>query len=184
MPNLTLYTITSILILDSSSTRILAKYFRPPPSLSTTPQQRKFECGLHAKTKKQNSDVLLYENHIVVYKQLLDTTIYVAGNCEENEVMLYNVVVCIKDTLEILLKHSLDKRSMLENYDQVCLAVEETCDDGIILETEPTAVAARVSKPSMDTGVVKVELTEQGLMNAYQMAKEKLKEQIIKGGYM
>jgi coatomer subunit zeta len=112
-------------ILDSDGDRILGKYYNPPhlptqpppvgqQAYITTPQpnpyptlkdQRAFEKGLFEKTKKQTSDVILYDNKLVVYKQAVDSTIYVIGGAEENEIMLYLVVVALKDCLDALLRY-------------------------------------------------------------------------------
>ena len=116
----------AILILDSDGNRILAKYYEPPhlpttlghpPSSQiqyiTAPQpnpyptlkdQRVFEKGLFDKTKKQSSDVILYDNRLVVYKSAADVTMYVVGGAEENEIMLYLVVVALRDCLDALLR--------------------------------------------------------------------------------
>jgi coatomer subunit zeta len=118
--------LVAILILDSDGNRVLAKYYEPPhlpttaahpPSSQiqyiTAPQpnpyptlkdQRVFEKGLFDKTKKQSSDVILYDNRLVVYKSVADVTMYVVGGAEENEIMLYLVVVALKDCLDALLK--------------------------------------------------------------------------------
>jgi coatomer subunit zeta len=42
----------------------------------------------------------------VVYKQIVEGTIYVIGGAEENEIMLYLVVVALRDCLDALLKYS------------------------------------------------------------------------------
>jgi hypothetical protein len=151
------YLTIAILILDSDGNRILAKYYQPPhlgpPSAAhqryiTTPQpnpyptvkdQKTFEKGLFEKTKKQSSDVILFDNKLVVYKQAVDATLYVVGGPEENEIMLYLVVVALRDCLDVLLRyapfdnspsHSVDRRTILENYDLVALCIDEICDDG------------------------------------------------------
>jgi coatomer subunit zeta len=115
----------AILILDSDGNRVLGKYYQsphlssvPPTTLqstyTTTPQpnpyptlkeQRTFEKGLFEKTKKQTSDVILFDNKLVVYKQAVDVTMYVVGGAEENEIMLYLVVVALRDCLDALLKY-------------------------------------------------------------------------------
>jgi coatomer subunit zeta len=56
------------------------------------------------KTKKQASDVIIFDNKLVVYKQAVDATIYVIGGVEENEIMLYLVVVALRDCMDALLK--------------------------------------------------------------------------------
>jgi hypothetical protein len=41
----------------------------------------------------------------VVYKQGVDVTMYVVGGAEENEIMLYLVVVALRDCLDAMLKY-------------------------------------------------------------------------------
>ena len=118
---MSLHSVTAILILTadaaSDSARIFAKYFSPPHSsassgiqLPTQPyanlkEQKSFEKGLLEKTAKQTSDVILYDNRVVVFKNEGDVMIYVVGSAEENEILLYNVVLALRDSLSILLKY-------------------------------------------------------------------------------
>ena len=69
---------------------------------------------------------------------------------------------------------------MIENYDLVSLAIDETVDDGIILETDPVVVASRVSKPPAQdiVNVKEIDLSEQGLLNAWDFGKRKLAERL------
>jgi hypothetical protein len=77
---------------------------------------------------------------------------------------------------------------MLENYDLVALCIDEICDDGhvplmycanarIILETDAANICSRVTKPpATDITNVKVDLSEQGLRNAYKSVRELARE--------
>jgi coatomer subunit zeta len=119
-PNLTLFTINAILILSTDdSSRILAKYYsaphqpsstskkESPPGVNPYPQlkdQKSFEKGLLEKTAKQTSDIILYDNRVVVFKMESDVMMYVVGGPDENEVLLFNVVLALRDSLAILLK--------------------------------------------------------------------------------
>lgn len=69
---------------------------------------------------------------------------------------------------------------MIENYDLVSLAIDEIVDDGIILETDAMVVASRVSKPPAQdiVNVKEIDLSEQGLMNAWDFGKRKLAERL------
>lgn len=71
-----------------------------------------------------------------------------------------------------------DKRTIVENYDLVTLAIDELIDDGIILETDPVLIASRVSRaPAPDAPNMKnIDLSEQGLMNAWEFGKRRLAE--------
>ena len=53
-------------------------------------------------------------------------------------------------------------------------------DDGIILETDPVVVASRVSKPPAQdiVNVKEIDLSEQGLLNAWDFGKRKLAERL------
>jgi hypothetical protein len=44
-----------------------------------------------------------------VYKQAVDVTMYVVGGVEENEIMLYLVVVALRDCLDALLKYMIPR---------------------------------------------------------------------------
>ncbi|OAP54825.1 hypothetical protein AYL99_11273 [Fonsecaea erecta] len=189
-PSMSLHSVVAILILctDSSpdSSRLFAKYYNPPHAAAVQqhppqPQpyphlkeQKAFEKGLLEKTSKQTSDVILYDNKVVVFKMESDVMLYVVGGAEENEILLYNVVLALRDTLSILLKNSTDKRTIMENYDLVTLAIDEIVDDGIVLETDPVMVASRVSKaPAQDAPNMKnIDLSEQGIQNLWEFGKK------------
>lgn len=80
-------------------------------------------------------------------------------------------------------RNSTDKRTIIENYDLVSLAIDEIVDDGIILETDPVIVASRVSRPPVQdiTSVQGIDLSEQGLLNAWQFGKRQLSERLRQG---
>jgi coatomer subunit zeta len=67
---------------------------------------------------------------------------------------------------------------MIENYDLVCLAIDEIVDDGIILETDPVIVSTRVARaPAQDAPNMKnIDLSEQGLLNVWEFGNRKLAE--------
>ncbi|OAX78666.1 hypothetical protein ACJ72_07022, partial [Emergomyces africanus] len=112
---ISLFSVNAILIMSTDdSSRIFAKYYSPPhpgnssDSLGTNPypnvkDQKAFEKGLLEKTVKQTSDVILYDNRVVVFKTEGDVMLYVVGGPEENEVLLYSVVLALRDSLNILL---------------------------------------------------------------------------------
>lgn len=99
------------------SSRIYAKYYSPPHAPANTndypganpypmvKEQKAFEKGLTEKTLKQMSDIILYDNRIVVFKTEGDVMLYVVGGANENEILLYNVVVTLKDALGLLLRY-------------------------------------------------------------------------------
>ncbi len=119
-PNMSLHSVQAVLILASDiaaeNSRIFAKYYSPPHTGTTNPpaaqpystlkEQKAFEKGLLEKTAKQSSDVILYDNKVVVFKMESDVMLYVVGGAEENEILLYNVILALRDTLSILFKYA------------------------------------------------------------------------------
>jgi len=194
---LSLFTVNAVLIMSTDdSSRIFAKYYSPPhpptgvaanstnhsgaSPYPTVKEQKAFEKGLMEKTNKQANDVILYDNRVVVFKVESDVMIYIVGSADENEVLLYNVMLSLRDALGILFKGATDKRTIVENYDLVALAVDEILDDGIILETDPVLIASRVSRaPAADAPNMKsIDLSEQGLLNAWEFGKRSLAERL------
>jgi coatomer subunit zeta len=122
MPSsLSLFSVNAILILSTDdSSRILTKYYsapHPPAGISanstnypganpypTVKDQKAFEKGLLEKTAKQTSDIILYDNRVVVFKMESDVMLYVVGGADENEILLYSVILALRDSLNILLK--------------------------------------------------------------------------------
>ncbi|KAK3672169.1 Golgi-to-ER vesicle coat component [Recurvomyces mirabilis] len=198
-PNMSLFSVNAILIISTDdSSRILTRYYSPPhiPHNATAgssypgaqpytsqKDQKAFEKGLLEKTAKQTSDVILYDNRVVVFKMESDVMMYVVGGSEENEIMLYNVILALRDSLNILLKNSVDKRTLIENYDLASLCIDELVDDGIILETDPVVIASRVSRPPAQDvpNMQGLDLSEEGLLKIYQFGKQKLGERLRQG---
>jgi hypothetical protein len=192
---LSLYTATALLILDSEGNRLYARYHTTPGEkaggahdeeeapLASLKQQRAFEKSLFDKTYKVQQDILLFQSQLVVYKQLADVVIYLVGGLDENEIVLFDTLEGFKDALEKLLKFQVDKKTVIENYDLVAIAADETLDNGIILETESSVIAGRTSRaPTGEVGGLNgIELTEKGLFSAFQFAKGKLAERLQQG---
>ncbi|KAK7691827.1 hypothetical protein QCA50_005231 [Cerrena zonata] len=180
--NLSLYTVSAFIIIDTDGHRVLAKYYTAGESnpnlkrLSTLKEQRVFEKGLFQKTKKAGGDITLYDGFLAVYKHSLDLICYIIGDPAENELMLLTALMSFTDAACLLLRNQLEKRSVLENLDLILLCLDETIDDGIIVETDSTTIASRVSRPKADT--TEIVINEQTIMNAYQTVKEKMQQRI------
>ncbi|KAF5326185.1 hypothetical protein D9611_000177 [Ephemerocybe angulata] len=183
--NLSLYTIQAFVILDSEGTRVLAKYYNPKSNpqgeskdFLTLKDQKAFEKGLWQKTKKAGGDVILYDGHLVLYKHSLDVILYFIAGPTENELTISMALNSLVDALTMLLRNSLEKRGILENLDLVLLCLDETIDDGIIVDTDAPAIASRVSRPRADSDIVGLNINEQTLMSAYLTVRDKVQQRI------
>ncbi|BGP32447.1 Golgi-to-ER vesicle coat component [Rhodotorula toruloides] len=192
--NLHLNMVTAVILIDNDSNRVLSKFYQPShpdpknPNafkhpFQTLKEQRAFEAAIWEKTRRQNGDILLYENQLVLYKQSIDLTFYIVGPAGENELMLQGVLTGFYDAVAMLLRHQVEKRSILENLDLVVLALDETIDNGIVLETDPVAIASRVSRPKPDAGVnlADIQLNEQSIMQAFTTVRDKIGQRILQG---
>ncbi|GEQ72417.1 hypothetical protein JCM33374_g6104 [Metschnikowia sp. JCM 33374] len=187
--NVSLYTVTAALMLGPDGSRLYAKYYHAADETQTykTPQQQAtFEKAVHAKVNRKHQDVLLYDNHLITYKQTNDVILVVVGALHENESMLYSLTNNINEALTILLGNSLDSASVLSKYDMVCLCMDETIDDGIIIEIDPAIIVSRVTNPPSGSAVasdmnLNIDLSEKGLFNALSFASKKISERLSQG---
>ncbi|GAA5822462.1 hypothetical protein JCM3770_000657 [Rhodotorula araucariae] len=192
--NLHLNMVTAVILIDNDSNRLLAQYYAPAhndPKLpaqhkqpfQTLKEQRAFEASIWEKTRRQTGDILLVDNLVVLYKQSIDLTFFLVAPANENELMLHAVLTAFYDAVAMLLRHQVEKRSILENLDLVVLALDETIDNGIVLETDAIAIASRVSRPKPDASVnlADIQLNEQSIMQAFTTVRDKIGQRILQG---
>ena len=72
----------------------------------------------------------MFDDALVVYKCLGDLMFYVTGGQEESELILYSVLQAFYESVSILLRQQVDKKTVLENLDLVLLAIDEIIDRG------------------------------------------------------
>jgi coatomer subunit zeta len=116
-PNMSLHSVIAVLVLspETADPRLFAKYYNAPHTSNTSTEpkqpypnlkeQKAFEKGLLEKTAKQTSDVILYDNKVVVFKTEGDVMLYVVGSAEENEILLYNVALALRDSLALIFRY-------------------------------------------------------------------------------
>ncbi|CAF2088301.1 unnamed protein product [Rotaria magnacalcarata] len=135
---------------NNDGNRILAKYYNQ--SFSTVKEQKDFEKSLFNKTHKGAGDVILLDNLTVVYRNNVDLLFYVLGSTNENELMLNSVLTCLFESL-----------------------MDEICDEGIILESDPMLITQRVQLRLDD-----IPLGEQTVSQVFNQAKEQIKWSLLK----
>ncbi|XP_041087754.1 coatomer subunit zeta-2 isoform X1 [Polyodon spathula] len=173
-PEPSLYTVKALFILDNDDNRLLAKYYDPKlyPSMK---EQRNFEKHVFNKTHKTDSEIAFLEGMTIVYKSSIDLFLYVVGSANENELMLMTVLNCLSESLNLMLRKNVEKRSLVENLDGVFLVVDEIVDGGVILESDPQQVIQKVNFKGDDSP-----LSEQSVAQVLQSAKEQIKWSILK----
>lgn len=168
-----LYTVKAILILDQDGNRIIARYY--DSAFPTVKEQKAFEKNLFGKTHKANAEIIMLEGLTCLYRSNVDLYFYVIGSTSENELLLVSVLNCLYDSISHMLRKSVEKKSLLDNLDGAFMAIDEICDNGIVLESDPVTVTQRIAFRSDD-----IPLGEQTVAQVIQSAKEQLKWSLLK----
>lgn len=173
-PEPTMYTVKVILILDKEGNRLIAKYY-DSTLFPTVKQQKTFESTLFRKTHRTSVEVIMLSGVTCIYKNCVDLCFYVVGSSDENEIMLLNVLGCLFDSINYLLRKNVEKRTLLENLDSVFLILDEVCDNGIFSEADALTIVQRVAIRQDD-----IPLGEQTVASVLHSAKEQLKWSLLK----
>lgn len=153
-------TLKAIIILDSDGKRIISRCFDEKTN------SRQFEKKLFIKTKapRMRDDILVIDNTLIVHKFVTDIHIYVVGNKNENPLILDSVLNCLVESITSLLNKSVERQTVFGHLSKVILALDETCDNGLIFETDSNLVTQRV--------ILKDEVAEQSMAQKIQGATE------------
>ena len=190
--NISLQTISAVILLDNEGSRLYANYYQtqspkeaktthtPEVNFQTVAQQLKFESSVFSKINKAHQDVLLFDNHLIAYKQSNDIVLIIVAKINENESLVFSLVSNMFESLNILLENTIDKSTVLKKYDMVSLAIDETIDDGIIIEIEPAIIVSRVTNPPNPNATHGIEINEKSFYSALSFAT-KLGERLQQG---
>ena len=72
------------------------------------------------------------------------------GSAKENELLLMSVLNCLYDSVSQILRKNVEKRAVYENLAIIMLAMDEICDNGVILEADSHVVTNRVALRTED----------------------------------
>ncbi|KAI1720242.1 clathrin adaptor complex small chain domain-containing protein [Ditylenchus destructor] len=173
-----LYSITAIAILDQDGNRLLAKFF-DKDIFPSEKDQSAFEKNLFQKTHKANAEIILLDGLICVYRSNVDLFFYVIGSAQENELILVSVLNCLYDAISTVLRKNVEKKALLDNIDAAFLIMDELCDDGIILETDPQAIVNRCSVRPDELAFGDQSISQVG-MSLLGSAKDQFKWSLLK----
>jgi len=139
--------VKALIILDTDGSRLAARYFNREEFGTNAAQldmERKVQKKARAVALRSEVEIALIDGYTVAMKAGVDVTLAAIGSGEENELILANVLECVYETLGLLLKGVVDRRSLLTNLELALLTMDETVDGGMILELDPAAVEGRV----------------------------------------
>ncbi|ONM55593.1 Coatomer subunit zeta-2, partial [Zea mays] len=171
--------VKNILLLDSEGKRVAVKYFSD--DWPTNASKLAYEKSVFTKTLKTNArteaEITLFDGYIVVYKFVHDLHFFVTAGDDENELILASVLHGFSDSVGLLLRGDVEKRTALENLDLILLCIDEIVDGGIILETDANTIAGKVATNAVDGSVP---FSEQTISQALATAREHLARSLLK----
>ena len=140
--------IKAIIILQVDGRRRVAKYYDE----QLNKDSKGFERRLFAKTKnpKAKDEIIVLDGVLVVHKFMTDSHLYVVGGRNENPLVLDSLLNCLVEITDGKLSsnNSSNDGLQLDDLSRVILALDEVCDSGMILETDPNLVLQRITSAS------------------------------------
>lgn len=141
-------TVKAIILLGLDGKRVLARYF------DDRIKSKQFDRQVYSKTKakKLREQIFTAEGYVVVHRCVNDLHLYVAGSRSENPLVLDQILNCLTEAVAEIRTSCTDQDWIQETMDQLIIALDEICDSGILLETDPRLVIDRVTfKPDLST---------------------------------
>lgn len=157
-------TLRAVVLLDNDGKQNLARYF--DGKLATKQFERK--VFVRTKMNRTKEEILVVDNLLIMHKFVCDNHIYVIGNRGENPMVLDALLNCLVDVVTALMSKGSERQSAKNNrLSQLILALDEICDEGLILEVDSNLVLQRV--------LLKDEVVEQSMAQKIQSATEHIR---------
>ncbi|SCM05746.1 coatomer subunit zeta, putative [Plasmodium chabaudi adami] len=148
--------------------------------LKTVDDQKQFEHDIVDKIKKMSSlmneiEILVSNQYIILCLPVNDIYIFVVGDENSNELVLYEVMKAIQDSLNNITNNNIGKKQLIDKLDSVFLLFDEIIDNGIIMETNSNIIVNRLY---MNEGDIQ-DLTS--LNQAISSAKDNIIRSLLSG---
>lgn len=134
-------TLKAIITLDADGKRLATRYFDEKTST------RQFERKLFVRTKSSRvkDDILMLDGFLILHRFITDVHIYIVGRKSENPLILDSVLRCLAETVTTLLNKNVERQAFLNHLAEIILAIDEICDNGMVIETDSNLVLQRIS---------------------------------------
>ncbi|SCM01151.1 coatomer subunit zeta, putative [Plasmodium chabaudi chabaudi] len=148
--------------------------------LKTVDDQKQFEHDIVDKVKKMSSlmneiEIVVSNQYIILCLPVNDIYIFVVGDENSNELVLYEVMKAIQDSLNNITNNNIGKKQLIDKLDSVFLLFDEIIDNGIIMETNSNIIVNRLY---MNEGDIQ-DLTS--LNQAISSAKDNIIRSLLSG---
>jgi hypothetical protein len=89
-------------------------------------------------------DIFNLNEFLIVSKINKEIAIFFGAHEEDNECIVSNLLDIFEECLENITKNNLSKKSIMENYQQLALLIDEMIDEGIVINTDSEALENKV----------------------------------------
>eukprot|EP01028_Stygiella_incarcerata_P013197 TRINITY_DN81617_c0_g1_i1.p1 TRINITY_DN81617_c0_g1~~TRINITY_DN81617_c0_g1_i1.p1 ORF type:complete len:178 (-),score=60.27 TRINITY_DN81617_c0_g1_i1:123-656(-) len=171
--------VAGVCILSLDGRRIYSKYYHPSLKGSLSAQEQ-LEKNVSDKKRRSTSrteaEIMILDSWTVVYRTENDIAIFVIGMNEDDALLISAALDALHDALVGLFVEFVDKKTLLEQYEAVVVAVDEVIDNGVILEVDDASICSRVVLKSEESDSEPVESFSQ----AFKQAKEQIKRSFFR----
>ena len=109
------------------------------------------------------------------FRSFSRTDVNTENHIRVSKLNYFSVLNCFYDSTSLILRKNVEKRALFRHLENIFLALDEICDQGIVMEIDPQAVFDRLAIRGED-----IPLSEQNITQLYQQAKEQVKWSLFK----
>ena len=91
------------------------------------------------------NDIMTVENYVAIFRCYVDMSIYILGEKDDNEIILAMVLDTVHECFDKVFKHSIERKSLLNNMTAVILVIDELIDQGIVMATDSQTFLKRIN---------------------------------------
>ena len=91
------------------------------------------------------NDIMTVENYVAIFRCYVDMSIYILGEKDDNEIILAMVLDTVHECFDKVFKHSIERKSMINNMTAVILVIDELIDQGIVMATDSQTILKRIN---------------------------------------
>ncbi|CAG0921024.1 unnamed protein product [Notodromas monacha] len=159
--------ISALVLLDLDGSRLIAHYYDKAtfPDLKS---QKVFERKVMRQKTLLKSEISFIDDLICLNLNHSDIRFFVAGPLGGNELVMKEFLACVVELLRVMFKETLSCQSLMENMHAVFILLDEICEAGVILETNPLTIVDRLRARSVRS------IEDMTLGELLEFAKEKL----------
>ena len=85
------------------------------------------------------------ENYVAIFRCYVDMSIYILGEKDDNEIILAMVLDTVHECFDKVFKHSIERKSLINNMTAVILVIDELIDQGILMATDSATILKRIN---------------------------------------